>query len=130
MGINSIIYYAALVGLDSGLLEAAKLDGASKWQQIWYIIVPHLTSIITILTILGIGHLFAGDFGLFYQVPKDQGVLYPATDVISTYTYRALMGGNLEKSAAMGLFQSLSGLILVVLTNTIVRKISPEDSLF
>lgn len=130
MGMNSIVYYATLVGLDSGLLEAAELDGASRWQKIWHVIIPYLTSVIIILTILGIGNLFGGDFGLFYQVPQDQGVLYPTTDIISTYTYRALVGGAMDKSAAIGLFQSLAGLILVVLTNAAVRKISPEDSLF
>lgn len=130
VGMRSIIYYASLMGLDDGLLEAAALDGASRFQQIRHIMVPHLFSIIVIMTILGIGDLFSGDFGLFFQVPKDIGVLYPATDIINTYTYRAMRNGSLEKSAAMGLFQSLSGLLLVVVTNAIVRKISPENSLF
>jgi putative aldouronate transport system permease protein len=130
MGMNSIVYYAALVGIDRDILEAAGLDGASSFRKAWHIMVPHLASIIVILTILGIGGLFSGDFGLFYQVPKDIGMLYPATDIINTYTYRALTTGAMEKSAAMGLFQSLSGLVLVVATNAAVRRISPENSLF
>ena len=68
--------------------------------------------------------------GLFYQVPKNQGILYETTDIINTYTYRAMLAGTLEKSAAVGLFQSLIGLILVLGTNAIVRKISPEHSMF
>ena len=130
MGMNSIVYYAALVSLDSEILESAELDGANSRQKAWYIMVPHLTSIIVIMTILGIGGIFGGDFGLFFQVPKNIGLLYPTTDIISTYTYRAMIGGSMDKSTAIGLFQSIMGLILVVGTNLIVRKISPENSLF
>lgn len=130
VGMNSIIYYASLMGLDESLLEAAALDGANKWQQTLYVVIPHLVPVMVITTILAIGHLFSGDFGLFYQVPKDVGLLYSTTDIINTYTFRALQTGALEKSTAVGLFQSLTGLILVIGTNVIVRKISPENSLF
>lgn len=130
VGMSSIIYYASLMGLDEGLIEAAKLDGANKWQQIWNVMIPHLIPIIIIQTILAIGHLFSGDFGLFYQVPKDKGVLYPATDIINTYTFRALQKGNLAQSAAVGLAQSAAGFVMVVVTNAIVKKLSPENSLF
>lgn len=130
VGMNSIIYYASLMGLDESLLEAARIDGANKWQQTWHVVIPHLIPIMIINTILGIGGLFSGDFGLFYQTPKDVGLLYPTTDIINTYTFRALQTGALEKSAAVGLFQSTVGLVLVVITNTIARKVSPENSLF
>ena len=130
VGMSSVIYYSSLMALDEGLLEAAKLDGANKVQQIWHVMIPHLIPIIIIQNILNIGHLFTGDFGLFYQVPKDQGILYPTTDIINTYTYRALYQGNLARSAAVGLAQSAAGLVMVVITNAIVKKISPENSLF
>lgn len=130
VGMSSVIYYSALMGLDEGLLEAATLDGANKWQQIIYVMIPHLIPTMVISTILNIGHMFSGDFGLFYQVPKDQGLLYPTTDIINTYTYRALKAGSMAKSTAVGLFQSAAGFFMVVLTNAIVRKISPENSLF
>ncbi len=130
VGMNSVLYYASLVSLDASLLEAADLDGANRIQKVWHVMVPHLTSVIIILLILGIGNIFSGDFGLFYQVPKDQGVLYPTTDIINTYTFRAMMNGSMAKSAAVGLFQSASGMVMVIVTNLIVRKISPEDSLF
>lgn len=130
VGMNSIVYYASLMSLDESLLEAAVIDGASRRQQIFHVIIPHLVPIMVITTILGMGSIFGGDFGLFYQVPKDQGLLYPTTDIISTYTYRAMLSGSLEKSAAVGLFQSVVGLIMVVTTNAIVKKISPENSLF
>lgn len=130
VGMNSIIYYASLMGLDESLVEAAKIDGANKWNQIKYVIIPHLVPVMAITTILGIGHIFNGDFGLFYQTPKDVGLLYPTTDIINTYTYRALRDGALEKSTAVSLFQSLTGLILVLVTNKIIKKISPENSMF
>ena len=130
VGMNSIVYYASLMSLDESLLEAAVIDGANRRQQIFHVIIPHLVPIMVITTILGMGSIFGGDFGLFYQVPKDQGLLYSTTDIISTYTYRAMLSGSLEKSAAVGLFQSVVGLIMVVTTNAIVKKISPENSLF
>lgn len=130
VGVGSMIYYASLMGLDEGLLEAAKLDGANKLQQIWHVMIPHLIPIIVIQNILAIGNMFTGDFGLFYQVPKDSGQLYPVTDIINTYTFRALKSGNLARGAAVGLFQSAAGFVTVLVTNQIVKKISPENSLF
>lgn len=130
VGVGSMIYYASLMGLDEGLLEAARLDGANKMQQIWHVMIPHLIPIIIIQNILAIGNLFTGDFGLFYQVPQNSGKLYPATDIINTYTFRALKSGNLARGAAVGLFQSLAGFVTVLVTNKIVKKISPENSLF
>lgn len=129
-GSGCLYYYAALVGIDETLLEAASIDGASAWQKCWHIMIPSLIPVICILTILGIGQVFTGDLGLFYQVTRDQGPLYPTTDVINTYTYRALLNGNLEKSTAVGLFQSLAGMILVLITNGIIRKVSPDNSMF
>lgn len=130
IGGGCLFYYAALVAIDESLFEAAKLDGANKWHEIRYICLPCLVPIMCITTILGIGGLFSGDFGLFYTVTKDQGVLYPTTDVINTYVYRALQNGNLSQSTAVNLFQSLVGLVLVVISNAIVRRVSPENSMF
>lgn len=130
IGMTSVIYYAALMGLDEGLLEAARLDGVNKIQQIWHVMIPHLIPIIIIQNILGIGSLFSGDFGLFYQVPHNSGAIYSTTDIINTYTMRALMDGNMARSAAVGLAQSVAGLVMVVATNAIIKKVSPENSLF
>ena len=130
VGVGSMIYYACLMSLDDGLIEAAKLDGANKVQQIWHVMIPHLIPVIIIQNILNIGHLFNGDFGLFYQVPQNIGALYPTTDIINTYTFRALQEGNLARSAAVGLAQSAAGFVTVLVTNRIVKKVSPENSLF
>lgn len=130
VGMGCILYYATLMGVDEGLFEAAMLDGANRRQQLWHVAIPHLVPVIMIKLILGMGSIFQGDFGLFYQVPRNIGLLYKTTDVINTYVFRAMMGGDLEKSAAIGLFQSLVGMAMVILTNLIVRRISPEQSLF
>lgn len=130
IGGGCLYYYAALTGIDPTLYEAAELDGASVIQKTWHVSIPELIPIMVMMTILGIGGLFSGDMGLFYQVPKNTGVLYETTDIINTYTYRALLDGSLEQSAAVGLFQSVVGLILVVGTNAIVRKVSPENAMF
>lgn len=129
-GSGCLYYYAGLVGIDETLFEAASIDGANTWQRCWHIAIPSLIPIMTMMTILGIGNIFSGDMGLFYHVPQNQGILYPTTDIINTYTYRALLDGSLEKSAAVNLFQSVVGLILVVSANAVTRKVSPENSVF
>lgn len=127
---NSIMYLSALSGLDTSLVEAARLDGANRWQVIRNVYIPHLYPTISVLMILAVGKIFVGDFGLFYQVPMDLGVLYPTTDVLPTYVYRGLASANFGPSTAVGLFQSAAGCVMVIITNLIVRKISPENSLF
>lgn len=131
IGLKCIMYYAALMGIDEQLFEAAEIDGASRFKQIIYITIPSLVPLMTILTILDVGHLIKGDFGLFYTIPRDVGLLYPTTDIIDTYVYRGLRtGDDIGITTAVGLFQSVVGLIMVVGTNLIVKKISPENSLF
>lgn len=130
VGVSSMIYYAALMSMDEGLIEAAKLDGANKVQQIWHVMIPHLTPVICVQCIVNLGNLFSSNLGLFYQVPQNSGPVYSTTDVIATYTFRALQDGSLAKSAAIGLVQSLAGLILVVSANAVLRKISPENKIF
>jgi len=131
VGMKSIIYYAALIGIDESLFEAARIDGASRWHEIKSIIIPELMSLICIYLILGVGTLVNGDFGLFYQVPMNVGVLYSTTDIINTYVFRALQQGtNMGRTAAVGLFQSLTGTILILLSNAVVKKVDPDKSFF
>lgn len=130
VGMNSILYYASLMGIDDSLFEAAILDGANKFQMIINICIPHLSSVMCITSILAVGGIFGGDFGLFYQVPRNIGSLYSVTDIIPTYVFRGLKDGNMSISTAIGFFQSLVGMVLVILTNKIVTKIAPENSLF
>ena len=108
VGLGSIIYYAALMGVDQELFEAAEIDGANKLQRTWYISLPQLVPIIIIMGLLDVGKIFRADFGLFYNVTRNVGALYPTTDVIDTYVFRALMNqGNIGMSSAVGLFQSV-----------------------
>jgi putative aldouronate transport system permease protein len=131
VGLKCIMYYAALMGIDEQLFEAATVDGASKWKQIRYITIPSLVPLMIVLTILNVGSVIKGDFGLFYNIPRNVGLLYPTTDIIDTYIYRGLQtGDDIGITTAVGLFQSFVGLIMVVATNKIAKKISPENSLF
>lgn len=130
IGIDSIMYYAALMGVDAALFEAAELDGATKLQKIRYISIPTIKGIIIILLILNLGSIFRGDFGLFYQIPRNVGMLYPTTDIIDTYVMRGLQSGSYAVSTAVGLIQSLVGFICIVGANLIVKRIDPESSLF
>lgn len=131
IGYTSIIYMSTIIGIDKSLYEAARVDGATKWQEIRLITLPLLKSTIIMLTIMNIGRIFYSDFGLFYQIPLNSGTLYPTTQTIDTYVYRALMQQNqIGMSSAAGVYQSLVGFILVLAANMIVRKLSPDDAMF
>lgn len=131
VGYNSVVYLAAIMGIDRSLYEAAMIDGANKWQQIRNVTLPMLKPLIIILTLLAIGKIFYADFGLFYQVPRDSGPLYSATNVIDTYVYRGLKAtGEIGMSTAAGLYQSLIGFILVITSNYIVRRFDKDNALF
>ncbi|MCR8642520.1 sugar ABC transporter permease [Paenibacillus sp. N1-5-1-14] len=131
IGYSSVVYLAAIAGIDKSYYEAAMIDGASKWQQIKFVTLPLLKPLMVILTILAIGGIFRSDFGLFYQIPRDSGVIYSVTNVIDTYIYRSMsQTGNLGMSTAAGLYQSVVGFVLVMVTNYIVKKINKENAIF
>ncbi|WP_249316775.1 ABC transporter permease subunit [Bacillus sp. FJAT-50079] len=131
VGFLCVIYLASIVGIDPELYEAAELDGATKWNKIWHITLPTIMPIIVMMTLLGIGRIFYSDFGLFFQVPMNSGAIYDTTNVIDTYVYRGLMQlGDIGMSAAAGLYQSIVGFILVLLSNWFVRRKSKDNALF
>lgn len=131
VGYSCIIFFASIIGIDEEYYEAAKLDGAKKWQQIAYITLPLLTPIIVLLTLLQIGRIFYSDFGLFYQVPMNSGALYGVTSVIDTYVFRGLMGlGDIGMSSAAGLYQSVVGFVLVLASNYMVSRVNKDNALF
>ena len=131
IGFGSIIYLAGMLGIDPMLFEAAKIDGATKWQQIRYITLPLLLPLIIILTLLAIGRIFNADFGLFFFLPRDTPMLYGTTDVIDTFVYRSLVQlGDISMAAAAGFYQSVVGLVMVVVANWLVRRYNEEYSLF
>jgi putative aldouronate transport system permease protein len=131
VGFGSIVYLAGILGIDTQLFEAAKIDGATKWQQIRYIMLPMLLPLIIILVLLSIGRIFNADFGLFFFVPRNTPMLYSTTDVIDTFVYRSLVElGNISMAAAAGFYQSLVGFVMVVMANWIVRRVNQDYSLF
>lgn len=130
-GFGTIVYIASITGFDTGIYEAAKIDGATRLQQITRITLPLLKTTIILLTIMAVGGIFRGDFGMIYALVGDNSLLYPTTDVIDTYVYRALRQlGDYGMSTAVSLVQSVIGLVLVVVTNAIVKKVEPDSALF
>lgn len=130
-GYYSVIYIGAIIGVSPELFDAARVDGASKWQEVFYVTLPQIRPTILIMVLLAIGRIFYGDFGMIYGIVGDNGVLFPTTDVIDTYTYRALRQmGNFGMSSAVNLVQSALGLVTILIFNKIVRRIDPDASLF
>jgi len=131
IGYGAIIYIATITGFDQEIFEAAMVDGASRWQKIRYMTLPMLKQTVVVLTILALGNLFEGGFGLFYQVTLNSPTLYPVTDVIDTYIYRSLTTmPDLGMTTAASFIQSVIGCIMVVVVNLVVRKWDPDSSLF
>ena len=130
-GYGTIVYVAAITGFDQEMYEAARVDGATRFQQITKITLPLLKTTAIMLTIMGIGKIFNGDFGMIYALVGDNASLYPTTDVIDTFVYRALRQlNNLGMSTATSLFQSVVGLILVFTTNLVTKKVEPDAAIF
>ena len=131
VGYNTLLFYASLISIDSSLLEAAAIDGATKTQRMIHVAIPHIAPIVIMMTLLSIGKIFYSDFGMFYFLTKDTGALYATTDVIDTYIYRALrVTGDLGLSAAVCLYQSFVGFVLVLISNLIVKKANPDYAMF
>ncbi|EFW37986.1 ABC transporter permease [Treponema phagedenis] len=130
MGYGTVMYLAAITGIDKSLYEAAYLDGASRWQGVKYITIPSLKSLVIILFIMSLGGIFRADFGLFYQVPMNSAFLYDITTVFDTYVYRAIGTVNIGMSAAAAFFQSIMGFILIFSSNFLIRKLDRNAALF
>ncbi len=136
VGMDSVVYYASLMGIDTSLFEAAEVDGANKIQRTLHIVLPSLVPLIVILTILKIGSIFRADFGLFYSVTQDGagGNLYSTTNVIDTYIFRTFkdgtVGNSYGQSAAVGLLQSIVGMVLVIVTDKLSKKVDKDLGLF
>ncbi len=131
VGYGSVLYLSALTGVDQQMYEAAALDGATGWQKIRYITLPMLVPMITTMVLLGLGNVLHSDTGLFYQVTKNSGFLMSSTQVMDSYVLNAIDNGvNFSSTAAVSLLQSVIGMILVVVTNLIVRRQAPENALF
>lgn len=130
-GYGSVVYLAAITGLDQEMFEAASIDGASAWQKIRYLTIPSLIPTMMILVLMAIGNIFRGDFGLFYQTVKSSALLQPMTDVIDTYVFRLLIdNGDVGVSAAAGLYQSILCFITITICNRLVKRANPDYALY
>ncbi len=131
LGYNAIIFLSSIVGIDRSLYEAARVDGSTKWQQIFKITLPQLKPTIITLMLLQVGRIFYSDFGLFYQVPLDAGALYSVTNTVDTYVYRALLvSNNISTASAASTYQAICGFVIVFAVNMIVRKVDKENAMF
>ena len=131
VGYSTVLYLAAITGIDSTQYEAAAIDGATKWDQVRYVTLPHLRTMICILFIMNVGKIFAADFGLFYNVPMQNGALFSVTQVIDTYIYRVFVTtGDISFSSAAGLLQNVIGFVCIMTANSIIKKLDPDSSLF
>lgn len=132
VGYNTVVYLAAITGLDPETTEAAEIDGANIFQRIRHITLPSIAPTIIILLLLSIGSLFRGDFGMFYNlVGLNNGRLFATTDIIDMYVFRSLFtSGGMERGAAAGLYQSLLCFITIIIANFAVRKYDKDYALF
>lgn len=130
IGYYTIIYYTGLLGINEDYYDAAKVDGANKLQQIFYISLPLLKPLVITLLMLQLSKIFMGNFDMFYNLTMNSTALYPTTDIIDTYVYRCLKTmGDLGMSSAAGLYQSIVGFVIVMIFNGILRKIDKENAI-
>lgn len=130
-GMSAIIYLAAIAGIDSSMHEAAAIDGANRFHIMYKITLPMIMPTIVIMTLLAVGKIMFGDFGMTYALIGDNGTLYRTTDIIDTYVFRALRQvGDPAQAMAISLFQSAVGFAMVFGSNLLVRKIYPDGALY
>ncbi|WP_330999633.1 ABC transporter permease [Cohnella fermenti] len=130
-GMSAVIYLATITGIDDTLYEAAQIDGANRWQMCLRITIPLMMPTVIILTLLSIGKIMYGDFGMIYALVGDNGTLYQTTDIIDTYVFRSLRQvGDPSEAMAVGLFQSAVGFVLVFGTNLLTRKYFRDGALY
>ncbi|MBB6734200.1 ABC transporter permease [Cohnella zeiphila] len=131
-GYGSIVYFAAIMGMDHEMIEAAQIDGANAFQRIRHIILPWLKPTFVILLLFSLGGILRGNFGLFFNlVGASNSSLFPTTDIIETYVFRALMTNfNFSMGSAVSMYQSVFGFLVVLTANWLVKKVSPDNSLF
>ena len=131
VGYGTVLYLAAIMGIDTETYEAAKIDGANIFQRIFKVTIPSLVPTMIILTLLAIGNIFRGDFQMFYQIIGNNGPLFNATDVIDTFTFRSLIqSGEVGMSAASCLYQSVFCFVTIMITNYLVKRYDNDYSLF
>jgi putative aldouronate transport system permease protein len=128
-GWESIIYIAAITGIDLTLYEAAAVDGANRWTRIWHITLPSIKSTIIVLLIFTVAGLISANFEFFEQMYLlSNAIIHDATEIIDTYTYR--MGIQLSRysyATAVGLFRSVVAVILLTIANALANRLTGQS---
>lgn len=131
VGYGSVVYLAAVMGIDREIFEAAEIDGANIFQRIRHVMIPCLVPQIVTMTLLAVGRIFRGNFGMFYQVTGNNPLLYDSTDVIDTYVFRSLMDlQEFGMASAAGLYQSVLCFIIINIVNYLVKSYNKDYALF
>lgn len=131
VGYGSIVYMAAITGIDKQLYEASELDGANIFQQVWTITIPSIKPTIVIMILLSVGSIFRGNFSMFYQIIGNNGLLFNSTDVIDTFVFRSLMKTQeVGMASAAGLYQSVLCFAIIMITNGVIKRVDSEYALF
>ena len=129
LGYGMVVYLATITGIDSTYYEAAVIDGATKWQQVRYITLPMMKTVIVIMFIMAVGRIFYSDFGLFYQVPHDSNSLHTVTYTIDVMVYKMLKSATTGMASAAAFFQSFMGCVTILVANAVVRRIDPDSAM-
>jgi putative aldouronate transport system permease protein len=131
VGFGSVLYLAAIAGLDQECYEAATIDGAGEFQKIFRITLPMLRPTMVILLLLGIGRILRGEFDMFYQLIGNNGLLLDATDIIDTLVFRSLLGTqDFGMAVAAGFYQSVLCFLVILVVNRVVKRFEASYALF
>jgi putative aldouronate transport system permease protein len=131
IGYHAILFYASLVTINPALVEAASIDGAKMGTIVRAIYLPHLLNVFWVIVLINLGNVFYADIGLFWNVTRNIGTLYPTTQVLDTFVYNSFrVTGNIGMSTAAGLYQSFVGFVVVLLTNALIRKYNSDSAMF
>jgi putative aldouronate transport system permease protein len=129
VGYGMVVYLAAITAQDKAVYEAAIIDGATKWQQIWRITLPMMKTIIILMFIMSAGRIFYSDFGLFYQVPRDSNSLYATVSTLDVFVYKQLKSSTTSMAAAAAFLQAVTACLMTLLVNYIVKKVDEESAM-
>ena len=131
VGYQTVIYLAAIYGIDPILYESAVVDGATQFDQTWNITLPLLRPVIGMMILINTAHILNSDFGLFYQVTRNSGQILSVTQTLDVYVYKALTESAIYGySTAVGFLQNTFGCLFLVIANRIIKKMSPESAMF
>ncbi|MBR6322824.1 MAG: sugar ABC transporter permease [Lachnospiraceae bacterium] len=131
VGYGTVVYMAAITGIDQEIYEAAEVDGANVWQRIFYITIPSLRPTMMTMFLLALGNVFRGDFGMFYQLVGNNAKILEIADVLDLFIYRILISNNdIGMSSAAGFYQSILCFVTIVTVNKVIKMANPDYALF